>query len=285
MPKEQKIFISYAREDREIAESIYDKLRDAGFAPWMDIKDIRAGEMWERIISRAIEQADFILVCLSNHSVNKKGDIQREIKMALNYAERMLPGDIYLIPIRLDECSVPEPLNHLHTVDLYKPGEWEKLLSVLQVGVEQSNELIRVSKGISIERINEPQKCLFVAMPFSLEMEDIYFYGIQRSADITGFSCDRVDQDAFTGDVLKRIKDGIETSVAIVADLTGSNPNVYLEVGYAWGKQKPTILLVQNGHELRFDVRGQRCLNYSNIRNLEDILTSELETLKSKGVI
>jgi hypothetical protein len=36
---------------------------------------------------------------------------------------------------------------------------------------------------------------------------------------------------------------------------------------------------------LRFDVRGQRCLKYESIRNLEKSLEKELTELKSKGFI
>jgi hypothetical protein len=284
MPNRKKIFISYAREDREKVESLYEQLKSAGFEPWMDIRSIRGGEEWKSAIQQAVEEADFILICLSKNSITKTGFFQTEIRVALSYRER--EGDILLIPVRLDEYPIPNSLSKLQYVDLFQEGgEWNKLLRALQIGVEQRNAIAHISKEISIKKKVEPKKSLFIAMPFSLEMEDRFFYGMQRSADATGFSCDRVDKDSFTGDILKRIKDGIDNSVAVIADLTNSNPNVYLEVGYAWGKQKPTILLIQDGHELCFDVRGQRCLKYSSIRNLEEVLTSEIEALKSKGII
>jgi hypothetical protein len=43
----------------------------------------------------------------------------------------------------------------------------------------------------------------------------------------------------FTGDVLERVKSQIVASTAIIAVLTGANPNVYLEVGYAWVRGGP----------------------------------------------
>jgi hypothetical protein len=83
-------------------------------------------------------------------------------------------------------------------------------------------------------------------------------YGIQRPVRDLGFLCESVDQDVFTGDVLDRIKSQIEAASAVIAVLTGANPNVYLEVGYAWGKGQLTILLTDEGEDLRFDVRGRR---------------------------
>jgi hypothetical protein len=68
-----------------------------------------------------------------------------------------------------------------------------------------------------------------------------------------------------------------------VADLTDANPNVYLEVGYAWGRGVNTVLIVADGDELKFDVRTQRCLAFRSIRHLQELLTSELKSLQAAG--
>jgi hypothetical protein len=120
---------------------------------------------------------------------------------------------------------------------------------------------------------------IFVAMPFSEEMEDVFIFGIQGPVNAAGFLCERVDMATFTGDILTRIKSRIETAALIVADLTGANPNVYLEVGYAWGKDRPTLLLTKKSDELKFDVRGQRCLVYKNIADLAKKLEADLAAL------
>lgn len=125
----------------------------------------------------------------------------------------------------------------------------------------------------------------FVAMPFKKEMDDIFYYGIQGPVRSAGFLCERVDQEAFVGDIMDRVRQKIETASVVIADLTGANPNVYLEVGYAWGVGRPTILVVANETQLQFDVRGQRCLTYARIKDLEEALTKELNALKSQGLI
>ena len=121
---------------------------------------------------------------------------------------------------------------------------------------------------------------IFVAMPFNEELEDVYIFGIQGPINSAGYLCERVDMAIFTGDILSRIKTRIETATLIVADLTGSNPNVYLEVGYAWGKDRPTLLLVKKSEELKFDVRGQRCIVYKNIADLAQKLEADLSALR-----
>jgi hypothetical protein len=88
---------------------------------------------------------------------------------------------------------------------------------------------------------------VFVAMPFAEEMEDVYIFGIQGPANVSGYLCERVDMASFTGDILGRIKDRIETASLVIADITGGNANVYLEIGYAWGKDRPTLLVAKKG--------------------------------------
>ncbi len=122
-------------------------------------------------------------------------------------------------------------------------------------------------------------------MPFAVEFSDLFEYGIQHPVRDLGFLCERVNQDVFTGDILERIKSQIETSAAIIAVLTGANPNVYLEVGYAWGKGRPTILVTNDAEDPRFDVRGQRYLKYRRIKDVEETLTRELRVLKEQGRI
>jgi hypothetical protein len=121
---------------------------------------------------------------------------------------------------------------------------------------------------------------IFVAMPFTEDFDDRFHYGIQRAVQSAGFLCERADLANFVGDVVSWVRDRIESASFVVADLTNANPNVYLEVGYAWGHQIPTILVVSDMKDVGFDTRGQRCLVYGNsIQRLEELLKKELNAL------
>ena len=140
------IFLSYAREDREEVERLYQKLSDAGFEPWMDTKDILPGEQWKSGIQKAIRRSDFFLACLSKNSVSKRGWIQREIRGALDMWQEKLDSDIYLIPVRLEDCEVPEGLRDFQWLDLFEEDGWTRLVEAIQVGIarrasEESTEL------------------------------------------------------------------------------------------------------------------------------------------------
>lgn len=139
---------------------------------------------------------------------------------------------------------------------------------------EGQSELLRAAGYASASK-----PYIFVAMPFSAEMDDTFHYGIQGAVNSAGFLCERADTSSFTGDVMDWVKKRVSNAVLVVADLSTANPNVYLEVGYAWGCGKQTILLVRDASDLKFDVKGQRCLVYKKIKDLEESLGKELMKL------
>jgi len=113
-----------------------------------------------------------------------------------------------------------------------------------------------------------PKGHIFVAMPFSETFEDVYEFGIYAPVRKCGFICEKVDETSFTGDIMQRVRERIETAKLVIADLTESRPNVYLEVGYAWGKGVPVVFLARKDERLHFDVSTHRCIFYKNITQL-----------------
>ena len=116
-------------------------------------------------------------------------------------------------------------------------------------------------------------------MPYDESMEDVYEFGIREPVNECQYLCERCDRDVFTGDVLERIRKRIADATLVIADMSGANPNVYLEVGYAWGKGVPTLLIAREGEDLTFDVRAQKCVFYKNIMHLRRQLTTVLSKL------
>ena len=138
-----RIFLSYAREDEDRVANLYQRLSAEGFRPWMDKRDILPGEQWSSSIRRAIRRSDFFVACLSANSIDKRGWIQREIKQALDILQEMFGSDIYLIPVRLEDCAVPEGLTEFQWVDLFEEDGWTRLLKAIQVGMERRGEVVK----------------------------------------------------------------------------------------------------------------------------------------------
>lgn len=143
-PTEVRIFLSYAREDREKVQEIYQRLAAAGVRPWMDTQDILPGEKWEMSIRKAVRDSDFFLVFLSRNSSDRRGFVQKELRAALNVWEEMLESDLYLIPVRLEECEVPETLAAFQGVDLFEENAWARLLGAIQAGMERRGTKTRI---------------------------------------------------------------------------------------------------------------------------------------------
>ena len=130
-----KIFISYAHEDLEKAEELYQRLKDSGFNPWMDRVDLLPGKKWRPAIEKAIKNADFFILCVSTHSITKRSFVQREIRTALDLWQERLEEDIYLIPALIEpieHTEIPDEVAEFQSVELYREHGWEQLSKALQ---------------------------------------------------------------------------------------------------------------------------------------------------------
>jgi hypothetical protein len=103
----------------------------------MDVRDILPGENFKVAIESAIRRADFFIAVLSPNSVDRRGFIQRELKQALDIWQEKLESDIYLIPVRLEECENPSSLCNFQRVDLFEAEGWSKLLAALLEGMKR----------------------------------------------------------------------------------------------------------------------------------------------------
>jgi len=143
----------------------------------------------------------------------------------------------------------------------------------------------RTARHLRSVGYDTPQKGrAFVAMPFADEFIDIFHFGIADPVRRNGLICERMDEIHFVGDVVAKMTSKIADARLVVADLTGANPNVYLEVGYAWGRDVPTVLLCRDSYEVKFDVQGHKYLRYKNIKDLADQLSDTLAALVGPSV-
>lgn len=116
----------------------------------------------------------------------------------------------------------------------------------------------------------------FVLMPFDSKYDDIYQLGIKQPASDLGIRAERVDEQIYQEGILERIYKQIEAADIIVADVSGKNPNVLYEIGYAHGKGKICILLTSSPADIPFDLKHKRHVVYDSIGTLKNRLTEEL---------
>ena len=135
-----QVFIAYGKEDEELATRLYEDLDREGFSTWMDTRKLLAGQNWPRAIEAAIESSDFFVACFSGNSVRKKGGFHSELRYALDCARQVPLDEIYIVPVRLDECAVPPTIQHeLQYIDLFPDWDagMERLLTMLKREVER----------------------------------------------------------------------------------------------------------------------------------------------------
>lgn len=137
-----KVFLCHSSGDKQVVRKLYQQLRvKKGIDPWLDEVKLLPGVDWNREISLALQESDVVIVCLSKTSINKEGYVQKEIRRALDVAEEKPDGTIFIIPLRVEDCEVPQRLSQWQWVNYYEDGAFERLISALQ----------RRAKSIDIE--------------------------------------------------------------------------------------------------------------------------------------
>lgn len=125
-------------------------------------------------------------------------------------------------------------------------------------------------------------KTVFAAMPFSENYDDVFFVAIAPASEEIGAACIRVDKDEFSGDIVARIKKHIQESIAVIADLSESRPNVLYELGYAHALGKPVVHITSTPtNELPFDVRNWNTIKYEPGRThkLREVILKRLQSI------
>lgn len=129
-----KIFISYTKEDIDIANKLYADLQEADLKPWMDKKNILPGQKWKQIIPKIINKCDLVIILMSSKSILRRGYFHTELRSALNVLNEMPPHSIFIIPVRIDNCNPAyEELKDIHWVDIFPSYEngFSKILNTI----------------------------------------------------------------------------------------------------------------------------------------------------------
>ncbi len=108
------------------------------------------------------------------------------------------------------------------------------------------------------------KRVLFAIMPFAQEFVDVWIGGIKRAAGGSGLTALRIDMLTQSSEITDDIVQGIRLSEVVVVDVTGNNPNVMFEFGYALALNKRPVVISQSTEFLSFDIKNLRTLIYRN---------------------
>lgn len=127
------IFLSCASEDLDKVSVLHQRLANERFSPWLYSRDLYPGQQWRLKVAETIKASSFFLFCLSNAALAKTGFVHNEIKQALDVQSRLPESRIFLIPVRLEDCPLPEALEHLVYADLFAADGYRRLLDALRI--------------------------------------------------------------------------------------------------------------------------------------------------------
>jgi len=130
-----QVFLSYARDDEEVANRLYSDLTRRGIKIWFDKYSLKPGQNWKLEIKKIITECKYFLAILSTSSVNRKGYVQKELKIALDVLDLFPDNEIFILPIRVDNCKPSyDKLHDLQWVDLFPDSKYgEGLRKILGV--------------------------------------------------------------------------------------------------------------------------------------------------------
>jgi hypothetical protein len=126
-----------------------------------------------------------------------------------------------------------------------------------------------------------PNKC-FVLMPFTDPFNDYHRNVLVPAIKAAGFEPARADEIYGTNAIIQDIFDGIRNSAALVADVTGKNPNVNYELGIAHALNRPVVIISQSIDDIPFDYRHLRAIIYDtkSVNWAADLKTKITTTLQ-----
>jgi hypothetical protein len=157
-----RVFLCHSSGDKSAVRDLCRRLTVDGFAPWLDENELLPGQDWQIEIAKAVRQSHAIAICLSRASVGKEGFVQREIKSALDVANEKPPGTIFIIPVKLEECDVPDRLSQWQWANIYEADGYQRLVRALNVRADALKVQDRLAEPNPVTRLRSQPATLSV---------------------------------------------------------------------------------------------------------------------------
>ncbi len=139
-----RVFISYAREDGDLASRVFDSLQRAYFEPWPDQESLQGGDDWNKRIEADLDAADFALVLYTPAFCRKTDSyVNKEVALACERALRVRGS--FLIPVRTVDLAEADRVDALRKFDEMelKDSEFEadiaKIISTMKREYQRRN--------------------------------------------------------------------------------------------------------------------------------------------------
>ena len=177
------------------------------------------------------------------------------------------------------QCSLP---NSAHDAFARNLTRIASVLKLVEVGGEKSGPQEQSTLGASGKYRPGSAFIMMWMDPNNPELTDVADT-VRGVFQEFGFRANRADDIQHEGQISDRILNEIKTAEILFADLSGTRPNVYYEVGFAHALNKRVILFRKAGTPIHFDLAGYNCPEYINQHDLREKLTKRLISLTNRN--
>lgn len=133
--------------------------------------------------------------------------------------------------------------------------------------------------------MSEKKKC-FIISPIGEDASEtrrradqILRHVISPAVEACGFEAVRADQISEPGLITTQVIQHIIDDPLVIADLTGSNPNVFYELAVRHAIRKPLVQIIQKNEKIPFDVAGMRTIPVDH-KDLDSVQEAKSEIEK-----
>jgi hypothetical protein len=119
LPRRRRVFLSYAREDADMASTVAAHLRRAGARVWVASEQIKPGQDIRQLVEAAIAEATYVVVLLSNRT---SAGVTNDLSIANAHNKP-------IIAVLLEPSPIPIPLQGQALIDL--SSDFERGLQAL----------------------------------------------------------------------------------------------------------------------------------------------------------
>lgn len=147
MSKKRKlrVFLCHASQDKPAARDLYGKLAaETWIDPWLDEERLLPGQDWNLEIEKAVEGSDAVIVCVSSISIAKEGYVQKELRRVLDVALEKPEGEIFVLPVRLDDCEIPRRLRERQFLDYFPKSKQTAAYDRLKAALKLRKDHLRI---------------------------------------------------------------------------------------------------------------------------------------------